>query len=71
MTAFVFVAKADRREKKKPPKAAIDNTFCLPQVSAKKPQKYDVETIPRNDTDDKIPCCAIVNFKSHFAYGEI
>lgn len=56
-------------EKKKPLNAANDKTFFRPHVSARKPQKYDVDTIPRNDTDDRIPCCDIVKFKSHFAFG--
>lgn len=65
----VFVANADTSEKANPQRAPRETTFFRPHVSAKNPQKYDVETMPRKDTEVKTPCSAIVNFKSHFAYG--
>lgn len=67
----VFVENADMNENVNPQSADRDRTFCLPHVSAKNPQKYDVETIPRNDTEVRAPCSAIVKFKSHFANGTI
>lgn len=40
-------------------------------VSARKPHKCDVNTIPRYEMALRIPCSSVVNFKSHFAYGII
>lgn len=67
----MLVAKPDTNEKLKPHSAATHNTFCLPQQSTRNPQRYDVDTIPRNDTDVSTPCSDSDNFKSHFAYGKI
>lgn len=44
---IVFTEKHDANEKTNAPIAATRNTFFLPQVSAKKPQKCDVNTIPK------------------------
>lgn len=67
----VFVANVDKNEKQKPPIAATRITFFLPQVSAKKPQKCDVNTIPQYDIALSKPCASVVNSKSHFAYGKM
>lgn len=67
----VFVAIPEKSENTKPPDVATNSTFCLPQVSAKKPQICDVHTTPKYDTDPKIPCSIVVKFKSHRAYGNI
>lgn len=68
---IVFTAKADENEKMNAPVAAKRRTFCLPQVSARKPHKWLVNTMPRYDIAERNPCSPIVNFKSHFAYGKI
>lgn len=44
---IVFTAKHDANENTNAPVAATRNTFFRPQVSAKKPQKCDVNTIPK------------------------
>lgn len=44
-------------------------TYCLPFVSAKKPQTYDGHMIPNNDTAPKIPLRCVVRFKSHSETG--
>lgn len=67
-SAWKFGANADKNEKKNPHNAEIDRTFCRPHVSAKKPQKYEVDTIPRNEMTVKTPFCDVVKFKSHCAY---
>lgn len=42
-----------------------DNNCQLP---ARNPQKYEVNTMPRNETEAKIPCSVIDKCKSHLAY---
>lgn len=44
-------------------------TFFRPHVSAKKPQKCELTTIPKKAIDDISPCSVVVIFKSHEAYG--
>lgn len=44
-------------------------TFFRPHVSAKKPQKCELTTIPRNAIDEIRPCSFVVIFISQKAYG--
>lgn len=44
-------------------------TFTRPQVSARKPQKWDVITTPMNPMALITPCSAVVISISHFAAG--
>lgn len=60
---------AEANEKNDPNNAATERTLCRPHVSVKKPQKYDVETIPKYEMAAKTPCSDGVSFKSHLAYG--
>lgn len=69
MRTKVCVERLEMNEQENPQRAAVQSTFCLPQTSIRKPQKYDVDTIPRNETEVKAPCSAMLNFKSHFTYG--
>lgn len=71
MKTMVFVEKLEINEHTNPSQAATQRTFCRPHVSNKNPQKYDVDTMPRNETDAKAPCSAMLNFISHFAYGRM
>lgn len=66
-----FVAKADRKENINAPIAAVCKTLCRPHVSAKNPQKCDVNTIPKYEMALSRPCSSVVNFRSHFTYGII
>lgn len=68
---FVFIENAERNEQMKPSISDIRMTFWRPHVSAIKPQKCELITMPRNETDVNRPCSLVVNCKSHFAYGSI
>lgn len=67
--SVAFIANADRRALINAQIA--DNRIVLfrPHVSAKKPQKCELITMPRNATDEINPCSVVVISKSHFAYG--
>lgn len=55
----------------KPPVAHVRKTFCLPHVSAMKPQNCNVKQMPKNDIELNTPCSVVVRSKSHFALGNI
>lgn len=46
---ILLTANADENEKMKEPVAANRNTFCLPQVSERNPQKCEKNTTPKKD----------------------
>lgn len=68
---IVLMANADENEKMKLPIAATRNTFCRPHVSAKKPNRWEVHTMPKYEIALKIPCSWVDKFRSHFAYGKM
>lgn len=63
------VQNADPNAKIKPDSSDACNTFLRPHVSAKKPHKCDVETMPRKPTEFKSPCSVTVTSMSHCIYG--
>lgn len=65
----MLVVNADKNVKMNPPIPAEEIIFCRPQVSARNPQTYDANTLPRNEKEFKAPCSLIVKFMSHFTYG--
>lgn len=65
-----FIANADNIAQISAPIAVNRMVFFRPHVSAKKPQKCELITMPRNATDEINPCSVVVIFKSHFAYGK-
>lgn len=67
----VLVANPEMKENKNPPNEAAQITFWRPQVSAKNPQKCEVHTMPKKETELKIPCSVVDKFKSHLAYGKM
>lgn len=68
---YVFIENADRNEQTKPSISDVRITFWRPHVSAMKPQKCELTTMPRYETDVNRPCSLVVKCKSHFAYGNI
>lgn len=67
--SVAFVANADRNALITAQIAVNRIVLFRPHVSARKPQKCELITMPRNATDEINPCSVVVIFKSHFAYG--
>lgn len=66
---IALIVNADKRALISAHVAVNRMTFLRPQVSAKKPQKCELTTIPRNAIDEINPCSVVVIFKSQKAYG--
>lgn len=66
-----FTENADKRAKIKAHVAHSRTTFFLPKnlQSARKPQKCELITMPKNGIEEASPSCVIVIFKSQSAYG--
>lgn len=64
-----FIANADKKALINEHVAESFMTFFRPHVSAIKPQKCELITIPRKAIDDTRPNSVVVIFKSQFAYG--
>lgn len=64
-----MIVNADRNALIRAQVAVKRITFLRPHVSAKKPQKCELITIPRNAIDEINPCSVVVIFKSQNAYG--
>lgn len=60
---------ADKRAHMNPPPIEINNTRLRPVVSAKKPHKCELITIPMYPTEFKNPCSIVDMLISHRTYG--
>lgn len=63
----VVGANADIRPKIKLPASDVRNTFCRPQVSARKPNACELTRMPAKPAELRTPCSAKVKFRSHRA----
>lgn len=64
-------ANDDRNANMHPKNSEVCITLRRPQVSARKPHKCALITMPRNAIELSSPCSTAVNCNSHCAYGMI
>lgn len=65
----IFIENADNKAQQKLPVIAIAKTRLRPLVSAKKPHKCELTTMPIYPTEFRNPCSAVDISISHRMYG--